>query len=1068
MTQIITDAVQSLQLLNSQLENSLRRPPDATDGKYDYEVDDKISPALASQIIAKISTFLPKGTVATTLAGAVDKFLNPDAENDRLGAFETILTIMSMVPSDSTVGKALSNKAIGVLYNALPHPVDTYLGSKYTFRQADGGSNNVHLPDLGRAGMPYARSVQPKRAIDPQSLPDPGLVFDVLLKARDRVDHLGGNSSLTFAFAILVTHSIFKTGKTDQNINEASSYLDLSPLYGNNQAEVDSVRDPDSNGRGLLRRDTFADGELGLLPPACSALLVLFNRNHNYIANMLLRLNEKKRWSDPPPSDPEKLKAQDDEIFETARLVNGGHFMSLIMNDYVAGFLGLSEGNAWNMPAFDPIKYLDGEVVERGHGNHVSAEFNVLYRWHTTISAADEAVQDPVDEMDLQTFIPLLVKEVWNADATPPHARTFAGLQRGPDGKFADDSIAKILLDATESAAGQYRARGTPSVMKPIEILGIIQARSWGLCTMNEFRQFLGLKRFESFEEWNPDKDVAATAQRLYGHIDNLELYVGLQCEEYMPLSPGLRFSCGYTMTRAVLSDAIALIRGDRFYTTCNTPASLTTWGFQDATTRPSNGGFNGHLPKLLMRHFPRYYPFNSVYGIFPFFTPKKMKDSLTRQGIASRYTFDRPVPTPLPKFIDNFTSINFVFNDPSKFVSGYNMSGLGDGYGFFLAFDDVKKHDTDRDLCKQATVTPSAQENYYAQWFHDTIIAEINAQSWKAGDKLYVDIWQVIKTVHVRWAAEELCGISLKTNSNPHGTYTVDEVWTILRKMIFLGLGDVERFWSLVEKATKASVIVQGIVKNTVARYPAPPKTIVGGLLQEVGKTAGQLEQTLTGGSAEPCAQFIKRLTSSGRPANQLIAMVVSLAVGSSVNQAQAVVNVLDFYLEESRKNNYSAIQSSIQKGDDKTLQGYVREAMRLDPQFTGLWRVSKVASDVPGSDVKLNPGDFIWGGFKKAHRNPADFPDPLTVDPTRDPSKYQLNGGGFHQCIGVAFAVRVIADTLKVVYSLKNVRRGPGDSGHMHKITKVINEVETNQYLESDGTLSDWPTPMIISYDP
>jgi len=27
--------------------------------------------------------------------------------------------------------------------------------------------------------------------------------------------------------------------------------------------------------------------------------------------------------------------------------------MSMIMGDYVAGFLGLSEGNAWNMNAFD-------------------------------------------------------------------------------------------------------------------------------------------------------------------------------------------------------------------------------------------------------------------------------------------------------------------------------------------------------------------------------------------------------------------------------------------------------------------------------------------------------------------------------------------------------------------------------------------------------------------------------------------------------------------------------------------------------------------------------------------
>jgi len=34
-------------------------------------------------------------------------------------------------------------------------------------------------------------------------------------------------------------------------------------------------------------------------------------------------------------------------------VVSGGHFMSMIMGDYVAGFLGLPEGNAWNMNAFD-------------------------------------------------------------------------------------------------------------------------------------------------------------------------------------------------------------------------------------------------------------------------------------------------------------------------------------------------------------------------------------------------------------------------------------------------------------------------------------------------------------------------------------------------------------------------------------------------------------------------------------------------------------------------------------------------------------------------------------------
>ena len=47
-----------------------------------------------------------------------------------------------------------------------------------------------------------------------------------------------------------------------------------------------------------------------------------------------------------------------------------------------------------------------------------------------------------------------------------------------------------------------------------------------------------------------------------------MELYAGLQAEDCMDLGPGSGICCGYTMTRAILADAISLVRGDRFYTT--------------------------------------------------------------------------------------------------------------------------------------------------------------------------------------------------------------------------------------------------------------------------------------------------------------------------------------------------------------------------------------------------------------------------------------------------------------------------------------------------------------------
>lgn len=45
--------------------------------------------------------------------------------------------------------------------------------------------------------------------------------------------------------------------------------------------------------------------------------------------------------------------------------------------------------------------------------------------------------------------------------------------------------LAKILLDATESPASAFKARGIPDVLRVIEILGIMQSRSWGTCSVS-------------------------------------------------------------------------------------------------------------------------------------------------------------------------------------------------------------------------------------------------------------------------------------------------------------------------------------------------------------------------------------------------------------------------------------------------------------------------------------------------------------------------------------------------------------------------------------------------------
>lgn len=72
------------------------------------------------------------------------------------------------------------------MYLDLPHPPSTSIGPKYAYRTADGSYNNPDMPDLGKAGMPYARSVQQTHPLPRNEMPDAGLVFDTLLR-REKV-----------------------------------------------------------------------------------------------------------------------------------------------------------------------------------------------------------------------------------------------------------------------------------------------------------------------------------------------------------------------------------------------------------------------------------------------------------------------------------------------------------------------------------------------------------------------------------------------------------------------------------------------------------------------------------------------------------------------------------------------------------------------------------------------------------------------------------------------------------------------------------------------------------------
>ncbi|KAF8916280.1 heme peroxidase [Mucidula mucida] len=821
------------------------------------------------QILKDLGKQIQGGLDHSTLAAAIDFIRHKDGMDDRKLFLEHLLTFISRLPHDSSWSLEAQNKVIALLYNDLSHPPPTYVGNEYKFRAADGSNNNILAPDMGKAGTPYSRSVQQIHPLSPKDLPDAGLVFDTLLQREKFVKHPGGLSSLMFGFAALVIHTVFRTSHTDVNINETSSYVDLAPLYGNNQSDQDRVRKHD--GYGLMHNDVFAENRLLLLPPACSVLLVLFCRNHNFIAKKLFEINERGTFVDPSTLTPEHLKAQDEEIFQTARLVNCGWFGSIVFSDYFSCILGLVRtGSNWSLSPFGDFRTPDHATFERGKGNVCSVEFNCLYRWHATTSQKNEKWVErlmsdifkgkPLPEITAEDF-KMVGQRLHSMDQDLTHW-TFGDMKRGEDGTFNDEDLGKILHDATDDPAAAFGARGTPVAMRLHEVMGIEQNRRWGTCSMNEFRKFLGLKTYSTFLEWNSNPEIAHAAEKLYGHIDNLELYVGLQAEDAKPLVDGAGLCPGYTISRAILSDAIALTRGDRFFTQDYTPANLTTWGFADCQRDPNAFGFGSALGKLFLRTLPKEFgeEGNSVYAFFPLMTPDSMKVHLEQMGQADKYDFTRPVK-----------KVTTTGDEAQRRIvkRGAAVLELG-GRGFYPIQKDEKR----RSVVIGALVNLVGSEDRVREYFfsHTTSLIKLNSFPVVGGKQRVVDVVKdVFKVLAMVWAAD-VGGITLKTNDAPHGMYTAYELFDILGDLYEFVFMNVDQA-NLMHMKEKVSADVKKLaqhIRSSVAANNWFPNLSIFGRKKENDDVDEK--------------QFAKRLGELGVPADEMVNTILAIMVGASV----------------------------------------------------------------------------------------------------------------------------------------------------------------------------------------
>lgn len=489
----------------------------------------------------------------------------------------------------------------------------------------------------------------------------------------------------------------------------------------------------------------------------------------------LAAINERGRFT-RPKSDTDKIAwaKYDHDLFQTGRLITCGLYINCILKDYVRTILELNRTESkWDL---DPRTVrMSGPTANGTPGNQVSAEFNLVYRWHAVVSKRDdEWTQEefkslfPGQDPSTISFHELVMGlDAWEKGLSEdPQGRPFANIQRSHDGTLNDDALVKILASGIEDEAGAFGSRNVPQVMRSVEILGIKQARSWNLATLNEFRQYFNLTKHETFESINSDPEVSEMLKNLYDHPDYVELYPGLVIEEAKPLmAPGSGLCTDLTISRAVLSDAVALVRGDRFYTIDYTPNSLTNWGFAEVASDLNVD--SGHVfYKLFLRAFPNHFKPDSVYAHFPLVIPEENSVILHEMDIADQYNWDVPAFVPPPAFITSYAACKSTLEDQKNFKVTWGkaikllMHNSGKEYGAdFMLSGDEAPNALSRDIQCPVLYKP-AWEKEVKEFYENITIQLLREHSYKIGGANQVDIVRDVGNLAQAHFAAEVCSL--------------------------------------------------------------------------------------------------------------------------------------------------------------------------------------------------------------------------------------------------------------------------------------------------------------------
>ena len=334
-----------------------------------------------------------------------------------------------------------------------------------------------------------------------------------------------------------------------EQFNKVTAFIDGSQVYGSSNDRAQWLR-AGTGGRMKVRATAFGnmlplndgtqsnDDAVGNLvtslvvagdvraneQPGLTTFQTVFVREHNLHADRIAK--ERKDWND-------------EKIYQEARKIVVAELQVIVYNEFLPALMGQK------LPRYNGYK----PTVQPGISNAFAA---AAYRnGHSMVGPDIGVVNDQfveIDSLPLQNvfFNPSILPGIGGVD---PIIRYFAiDTQQITDTKIVDP-LRNFLFGPPGSGGFDLGA------------LNIQRGRDHGLSDYNTMRADFGLQRLRNFSQITSDMALAATLQKLYKSVDNIDAWVGMLAEDHVPGA-----SLGQTHIAIMRDQFMRLRDGDRFW----------------------------------------------------------------------------------------------------------------------------------------------------------------------------------------------------------------------------------------------------------------------------------------------------------------------------------------------------------------------------------------------------------------------------------------------------------------------------------------------------------------------